>query len=417
MFEADEICSTCDVQAYTGCSHGDLKFQQIMARGVTTYKDWFTPASYTYPNMPWADPVVVTKALQGAYPGTMSVFNVTGYLPAIREGRGITSKFLDYQLTDGDPMYEEELLWSTYQLNTLLVQYDKTHDHKGIQVNRFLPEIYTGTTQEEKEEEQRSGQMPYANMENLVYASDGGPIIMSFPLFYSSDNAMLSQSSNTQRGTNSRVGVDIYRTRDGYSKNSKLLDIPELVTNATWEEYGDSTYRGYLNVEPATGVALSGSVVNQLSTFTWNCNPQIDPTCSFKATTYDAANPMCYIQGQVMYPCSAANVFTPRAMGAKVMPLYWIHSKPQAPSYISDDLLVAINTRYALAILVIVIPVLSAIAIVFLAHKAIVISQSYGPSLEGQRTLSRISMGGNPTEPVFAPKNLHRGVNIENDIM
>ena len=64
----------------------------------------------------------------------MTIFNVTGYLPAIREGRGITSKFLDYQLTNGDPKYDEELLWSNYQLNTLLVEYDETHVRNGIEV-------------------------------------------------------------------------------------------------------------------------------------------------------------------------------------------------------------------------------------------------------------------------------------------
>ncbi|CAE7704004.1 unnamed protein product, partial [Symbiodinium microadriaticum] len=163
------ILPSPETQAYTGCAHGDLKFKQIMSRGATSYKDWFIPTTYTYPNMPWADPAVVTNALKGLYPGTMTIFNVTGFLPAIREGRGITSKFLEYQLTDGDPKYDEELLWSTYQMNTLLVEFDKNHLHRGIEVNRFLPEITAGTTPEEKEAEQRSGQMPYANMENLVY--------------------------------------------------------------------------------------------------------------------------------------------------------------------------------------------------------------------------------------------------------
>jgi hypothetical protein len=384
------------LQAYTGCAKKNERFQQIMTRGETSYKDWFTPTGYTYPNMPWADPTVVTKALRGQVAGNMTMFEVTGFLPAIREGRGINSKFLDYQLTDGDPKYTTETLWSAYQLNTLVVNYDENHVRNGIEVNRFLPDISTGTTNAEKEAEQRAGQMPYANMENLVYASDGGPIIMSFPLFYSCAADSLTQQNNAQRGTTSTVGVNMYRTRNGYGKNSKVLDTPELVTESTWEEYGTSDYRGYLNVEPATGLSLSGAVVNQLSTFTWNCNPQMDPTCSFKATAYDASNPMCYIAGGKMMPCSAANVFTPRVMGSKVMPLYWMHSRPEAPQTVSDQLHTSLKTRYALSILVIIVPILAIIGIVILATKLVQISKQNNESSEDGRTLSRISLGGAP---------------------
>jgi hypothetical protein len=357
------IVASPQQKAYSGCASGSDKLKQIMWQGVTSYKDWFTPSSYTYPKMPWADPTVVNAALKGVASGVMTRLNVTGYLPALREGRGINSKFLDYQLTDGDPKFDEEEIWSGYRLNTIKVVYKKAGKVDGIAVNKFIPDTSRGVTDAEIEAEQRKGQLPFGNMENLVYATDGGPIVMAMPHFYSSDPSMLTQSSNIKLGTPSTVGVELYRTRDGYSRKSKLLDAPELVTVDTWDKYGYSDYQGYLHIEPASGVALSGSQVNQLNTFTWNCNPQLDSTCSFKATAYDASKPMCYIAGGKMMPCSAANVFTPRVMGSKVMPLYWLRSKPEAPEWVGEALKSGIDRRYAVSILVIIIPCLAGIGL------------------------------------------------------
>mmetsp|Transcript_14867 Transcript_14867/g.22359 ORF Transcript_14867/g.22359 Transcript_14867/m.22359 type:complete len:848 (+) Transcript_14867:86-2629(+) len=369
VFSNDEakqyIKPSPETKFYTGCAKGKQKFQQIMWKGETSYKDWFTPDTYTYPNMPWADPTIVKSGLSGTG-GTMTYFNISGYQAAIRSGRGITSSFLDYQLTDGDPKYDTEEIWSSYKLNTLTIKHEKKHDIGGIEVNKFLPDISKAITDEDIEATQRRGEVPYQNMENMVYASDGGPVIMSFPNFFGSDEAMLSQSSNVERGSASSVGVNLYRTRDSYSKHSSRLSSPEMISVSTWQEYGSSEYLGYINIEPATGLTLKGAIANQISSFTWNCNPQLDPTCGFMASVYNASDPMCYIAGGVNYPCNAGNVFTPKVMGGKVLPLYWLHVNPEAPDYLSASLKSGLDARYAMSILVIIIPVLCFVGIVFL---------------------------------------------------
>ena len=313
--------------------------------------------------MPWADPIIVNAAMQGSYPGTMTTRNVTGYLPALRKGRGVSSKFLDYQLTDGDPISDEETVWSGHRLNELTIQYEEARTYRGLDVNRFEPDLSKGTTDVEKEAEQKAGQMPMANMENMVYAVEGAPVIMSQPNFYATEQEMLSQSSNIERGSPSQVGVKLYRTRDGYHGASRALAEPEQITDATWENHAND-YAGYLHVEPATGVALEGAIVNMLSTFTWNCNPLKDSTCTFKATAYNASSLMCYGDGVKMMPCGATNVFTPLVMGGKVLPVYWLRNRPEAPDYVGDRLRYGVDVRYALSILVIIVPCLAFIGLV-----------------------------------------------------
>ncbi len=79
---------------------------------------------------------------------------------------------------------------------------------------------------------------------------------MSFPNFYESDEMMLSQSNNQDKRTSSKIGINLFRTRDGYSKDSQLLETPDPITLDTWNEFGLENFRGYLDIEPATGLTL-----------------------------------------------------------------------------------------------------------------------------------------------------------------
>lgn len=309
--------------------------------------------------MPWADPTIMRKGKDRLITGTMSIFNITGFQVSVREGRGITSKFLDYDLTDGDPMYYEEEIWSSFKLRTLNVTYQKRSEVFGIETNHFISKISNLTTQAELEDAQRTGQMPYPNLENLVYAADGVPAIMSLPNWYGSDPRILTQTSNTALASPSTVGVNIYRTRTSYDRNAEVYSTPQLVTQETWDTFGEKEYRGKLDIEPATGLTLKGQIANQFSVFIWNCNPLLDPTCAFQATAQSPTNPLCYLDGTRQYPCSASNIFTPSVKGSKVLPMYILTTDPAAPDSVVDNLHFGIGTRYALSILVIIIPILS----------------------------------------------------------
>jgi hypothetical protein len=354
---------------YSGCAPGRKKFQQISWKGEDHYDEWFTPSTYSYPKMPWADPTVMRKGKDRAIAGTMSIFNISGFQVSVRQGRGITSNFLDYDLTDGDPKYDEEEIWSSFKLRTLNISYQKRSEVFGIETNHFLSNIGNATTTAEKEAVQRSGQMPYENLENLVYASDGVPVIMSLPTWYGSNPRMLSQTSNAGVGSTSTVGVNVYRTYESYDRQAKPYATPQLVTEQTWDTFGEKEYRGKVDIEPATGLTLKGQIANQFSVFTWNCNPQLDSSCALQATAQSPTAPLCYLDGTRQYPCSAANIFTPAVMGSKVLPVYILTTDPSAPDSAVNNLHFGITARYAFSILVIIIPILSFIIGGYLSYR------------------------------------------------
>jgi hypothetical protein len=70
-----------------------------------------------------------------------------------------------------------------------------------------------------------------------------------------------------------------------------------------------------------------------------------------------------------MYPCSAANVFTPYVQGAKVLPIYWLRVEPTVSSDTTDLITAALDTRYALSIMIVVVPILSLFLLVFLWYR------------------------------------------------
>merc|ERR1712000_474094 len=284
--------------------------------GSTEYKEWFTPNTYVYPNMPWADPTVIKTGLTNPSAGNTTISPITGYNFVLRKPRGITSGFLDYQLTDGEPESKEDEVWIMFRRGSVQTKWEKTVLLEGVEVNKFRPELTLSADPEDIEARQRSGQLPYQNMKNVACSAGGRPIVMSFPLFYGSDEAALSQSSNSARFSAATTGVNIYRTRDGYSDKAELLDDPELVTTQTWDDYGGPVYSGFINIEPASGVALSGVMVNQVNTYTYNCNPTLDPTCGLFYSVYNSSDPLCYGPSSgLQYPCSAFNIFTPKVMG------------------------------------------------------------------------------------------------------
>lgn len=360
---------TPETQFNSGCAHGEDKFQQTIWRGQRSFDGWFTPATYTYPNMPWADPTVIKGARTKKLQGHMQPFNVSGYQAALRDGTGITTGFGEFQLTDGKPQHLTSNIWSAFKYGVTPVEYIRNRKVKGVETNHYLPVVEKKTNKSDIEALQKSGVVPYQNMNNLVYALSGIPVIMSFPNFYESDENMLSQSNNQDKKTALQTGVNLYRTRDGYSSSSPLLASPLPITTETWDEFGLDNFRGYLDIEPATGLTLEGKIANQFSVYTWNCNPTLDSSCGMQK---NVTGTTCYhtatSAGPVYFPCSFANVFTPKVMGGKVIPIYWLYTTPGAPTQAANDLVAGINGRYALAVLVIFIPIVAFLFAVILLY-------------------------------------------------
>lgn len=331
-------------------------------------KQWFTPPSYTYPNMPWADPSLVNAGLVTPDPIGTKYLNVSGTWIPKHAGTGITSNFLDESLSDGTPKVKSLSLWVVYRRKEIKLVYDRNVHSHGFIANRFrsVPEITAESSDAEKERAQRSGQVPFSNVENYFYTSGGRPVIISSPLFYSSEPQALSQSINTIRGTPSGVGVNLYRTKDSYETNAAEIS-PELVTTDTWDRYS-SHYAGELDIEPVTGITLTGAMVTQFSSFTLNCNPALDASCGLFSSSNDGTK--CYQASNIQFPCGAANIFTPNVMGGKILPTFWLIARPPPPQFVINRLEEASSTRYLLSLLVVVIPVVVIVLIITLTALA-----------------------------------------------
>lgn len=149
-------------------------------------------------------------------------------------------------------------------------------------------------------------------------------------LLWSDTAEALSQTDNSERLAPAGGGVSLYRTLSKYP-NGALLEEPELITTDTWAEFGPKYYDGYQSIEPATGATIGGQLANMMSVFSWNCNPALNMSlCDLM--TYVNNGTMCYSEegSPYMYPCNAANVFTPMVQGGKVTPVWWLYATPDA---------------------------------------------------------------------------------------
>lgn len=110
---------------YPGCASGNTKYEQIIFNGESNISVWYVPANYELGVVPmsWADPSVVQYGLNSPATGEYTVTQVAGKQFSFRQGRGVTSDFLHYSLTDGKPKKTEDLLWVPFQrtaVNTIM---------------------------------------------------------------------------------------------------------------------------------------------------------------------------------------------------------------------------------------------------------------------------------------------------------
>lgn len=286
----------------------------------------------------------------------MTVVNITGNTIFGRRGRGVTSGFLDYDLTDGAPINKDETIVWVQGLVSRHLKYIEKSEVEGIETNTFrynYPDNYTAA---EDEARQRTGEMPYARLHNLRH-SKGIPATVSSPNYLGVDEDVYSQSSNADKAAADGGGLLLYRTRDGYSPSSSLLATPELMTASSVAEMKDH-FTDFVKIEPASGVTLLTRALNMASTFTWNCNPTLDATCGLMATPHNSSDPLCYILGNgKQMPCSNANVFTPRVRGGKVLPVFWSRATLK-PAGATDTLKGLTDLRHAMAVMSLVTPLL-----------------------------------------------------------
>lgn len=131
-----------------GCAPDVEKFEQTLFNGDSNFSLWYTPEDYAVGTVPmrWADPSVVAYGNDAPEDGDMMIGQVSGKQFSFREGRGVTSDFLEYQLTDGKPLSSNDDLWIPYKRTAINTVKAGSGKIKGIHVNQFYPEVIVDKT-------------------------------------------------------------------------------------------------------------------------------------------------------------------------------------------------------------------------------------------------------------------------------
>lgn len=299
-----------------------------------------------------ADPVILNNA-GGAVAGEFTTFDVSGGRVVTQMlGTGAGKSFLQKQLNGGGVVDEEFDIFLPGLNRIHTIKYDGNDEFEGLRVAKYS--LTSGET-EPSATTQGNGQNPYPNMVNMYYYTDGIPAVLSLINFNGVDEAIYTQSNNLKRGYTGNIGVTLYRTHENYNAKSPQID-PVQITIETIQQFRDD-YSVWWEFEPATGLTITNQIGSMFSLFSLNCNPLLDPTCTFAREESDE---LCYpttIGGEtVTSPCSNANVFTPKVQAEKVYPMFWNRVSADPPEEELEIVITVLNVRYAFSVLCIVVP-------------------------------------------------------------
>ena len=366
---------------YTNCATPSKRVVQTMDRGQSLYKKWYTPSSFSYPKMPWADPTIINTgtaiSVQDAYlyenENTTTVkLGENGHFISLGKVYPLKKNmFLQSNLNAQEAPPVEDAIRSVYvpyRYDVQDLQYIKKDSVNSIETFRYSEIIDIDDNKSAIEHRMRNGEVPYQNMKNLVYTSGGKPVMVSQPNFFGVEKTIWNQTDNSKRLSPAGNGVDLYRLYDNYesSGSANLLDVPALMTAETVVENSD-VFNLFFDYTCNTGSALASSLSTMVSGYTLNCNPSLDKTCGLIHVPSSSNPTYCYTSSDKAYPCSAANVFTPKLHGEKVIPIFWLHIIGNVPNSYTDKYKIAIDSLYHLSIGIIVFAVLcffSAVALI-----------------------------------------------------
>jgi hypothetical protein len=356
------------VRQKTVCNSQD-KLQLLEWFGKTSFDEWFTPAAYTFGGMfpmPWADPTVIKNAntsIAGTFTG---VVVADGRAVTQTVGNGAGKSFLVSDLSDGDVKEKEWQLYATNLQRIRTAEFIKNEDKFDLQTAKYQIKQEFGDEDAATDASERSGQMPYPNIINLIYTERGKPAILTNPNFLDVNEAMFTQGNNQKRQyANGVGGVTLHKTRSAYSWNAAEI-APEQMSKASVNE-NRGTFESYWNYEPATGLTVTNQVTGMFGLFTMNCNPLFDPFCSVKAG-YDLD--LCYPRKDsndtdYTLPCSNTNVLTPKVQGEKIFPVYWNSVIASPPQSAIDKAIFLLDVRFGFSILCVIFPCLFFILLVY----------------------------------------------------
>lgn len=167
------------------------------------------------------------------------------------------------------------------------------------------------------------------------------------PLFLNGDKELLSQQNSSFVEGDTGNGLKIYVPKD-QSTNPGTFTVGG--SNAKYELVDEAVLgtktahlQSNLDLEPATGLGIRSKLRFGVSYSIWECDPESNSNCTL--SRHSDGSGKCYSSvgdeiyknynstikalldadgnNDFTYPCSAANVFTPKVVGGKITPMYW----------------------------------------------------------------------------------------------
>jgi hypothetical protein len=332
---------------HTNCATESKRMVQILDRGNSKYLRWITPS--TGPNMVWADPSTLAAQLSNPKNGSSAIIQFdqdARFMFAAKALKLKDSFWLEPEsIVDYSDVEDKNLVLASTTGSVRPLKYEGKVKVGSLESLRYVTDFSNLTSDETSI---RNGELPYRNMFNQYFQTNGRPLIISMPNFYGVTDLIWNQSDNSKRNSLSGQGVNIYRLADGYSSDSKLLSSPELMTGSNMKQFEDE-FKEIMDYATVTGNAVSFQAPSMISGYTLNCNPAFDRTCSLAPS--DASN-LCYQSRS--QPCSAANFFTPRLQGEKIVPIIWFRIEGDVSEPDMAALANITSVLFALSVVIIV---------------------------------------------------------------
>lgn len=197
---------------------------------------------------------------------------------------------------------------------------------------------------------------PYSGLQAIGLlqgpTTKGRPTYFHNPLFMNGDKELLSQRNNSHVDSMDGNGIKLYRPvniaeNPGPFRTDNLNYAHVTDTAALFQvqdEFLDQNpFESYIDLEPATGLGIRARFRHGISHSLWECDPVSNQRCRL---TKSATGNMCYSSEGSTYPCSAANIFSPKVVGGKVVPSYWVEDKQQRATALDVATLSVITEKY-----------------------------------------------------------------------
>lgn len=274
----------------------------------------------------------------------------TEYFP----GTGLSAGFSDYQISHGHTFKEKVPVYIEQMKGPVMLEEDwaKTaivcDEDLCFKLARLLMTPLNGTSEVQLE----GIAMPYAGVQSVGHmkgpSANGRPMYVHQPLYYNGDVELLTQQDSSYAEGETGNGIKMYRPKDGASDPGAFTvggtnANYELVDEALLDAKADHL-QSYLDLEPATGLGIRSKLRFGVSYSIWECDPESNDHCKLSRhsdgtgkcygtvgddifTSYANATKKALLvsagKNDFTYPCSAANVMTPKVVGGKITPMFW----------------------------------------------------------------------------------------------